>query len=168
MVKTGCLTQVYISLPNSEHRRDVVRKYIHPDWEPTTMVANLALLKLNSRFPNHLSAPIHSLIDNDLERLPNTFDFKGFGKINLKLYAEQFIDDIEAKRTVNASYNDSCPSYVDNKSVILSIMSVTTITINGHIEALPCFLYRLFAIFFIFSPSTIMSFLEFRSPNFLT
>lgn len=79
-----CLcAQVYVNQPTNDdaNYRYVTDKYLHPLWNATTRVADLALLKLESKFPNYETVKMPLILNNQLSKM-QMVAFKGFGKIN--------------------------------------------------------------------------------------
>lgn len=88
---------------------------------------------MDSHFPHFYRTNIHSLINIDMTKIPQILRFKGFGKMNMKLYPEQPIDDVEANRNVHVAFTGKlCPYIGNDKSVLLT-------SINNNILLNKCY-----------------------------
>lgn len=98
---------------------NVSEKYVHPEWNSKTYVANLVLLKLNKRF--HLIGEMPDMMNNYMLNLPDKLYFKGLGMIdpsgpmiNPKINITQEVPNDKSIRIVRIKFAANiCPSEND-------------------------------------------------------
>lgn len=111
--------QVYLSVPNM-HYRNGTHLFVYPDYNPTTMVANLAILAIDSGFSEQGEMG-WNMIDNNLNRIPTSLSLKGFGRWANHGKEGQPLKDNEGVRNVKVKYEEKvCPNANDGLVRFLS------------------------------------------------
>lgn len=101
--------QVYVNQPTDANCRNVTAKYLHPEFNQHSLVANLALLRLKKPFNEYSHVVMPLILDNNMLELPTNLSFKGFGMINLAgqnvLNDKTKLSDNVMVRTLNVNYS---------------------------------------------------------------
>lgn len=98
---------------------NVSEKFVHPEWNPVTYVANLVLLKLNKRF--HFMGEMPDIMNNIMTYVPHKLNFKGLGKIdnngpmvNSQINTSLEIPNEKSIRSVAVTFEVGlCPANID-------------------------------------------------------